>query len=440
MLSFALCLALLSPAPQDAAPPTQVFVLAGQSNMVGYTSAAWVQANAPELVEPRADVWCSWRRQCLPLAPGLGHEVGPELALGHALGERFEQPVLLVKVAVGGTTLREDWRAPSTVERDGGEIGYLYKNMVKRLKRVLSRPQESCPEALASGRFELAGFVWLQGENDCFGGREQTYEASLRDLIQDVRSATATPELPAVVIQINDSGAWDGNDGGGPVVRAAQAAVAASDARTSLVVTRDLDEGYHYADGDHVTIGRRAAEALLPLLEAPARTDMEALHLAWADLERLLFPGRGPRPVRPAVHLSDLEWISASAGYGGDPRRDLSIEDRPLSIDGEAFAKGIGTHAESEIVVALQPDYARFVALAGIDDEMGDRDVCSVVFQVLVDGELAAASVQLKVQELWHFDVPIPAGAQRLSLRVLEGDSGINSDHADWVDCGFVLR
>lgn len=439
MLLPTLLLSLAAPLAQDPAP-TRVFVLAGQSNMVGYTSAAWVEANAPALAQPRADVWVDWQLRCAPLAPGAGHEVGPELALGHALGDAFEEPVLLIKVAVGGTTLREDWRPPSTVAAEGGEIGYLYARMMKRVRRVLERPDLSCPAALGGGEFQLSGFVWLQGENDSFDGREQSYESNLRHLIADVRAATATPELPAVVIQINDSGAWDSSGGGGPLVRAAQAAVATEDPFAALVVTRDLDEGYHYADGDHVTIGQRAGAALLPLLERPLATDRAALAAAWQAQDALFYPGRGARPPRPEVHLSDLPWREASAGYGGDPRRDASIEDRPLAVDGRSYAKGIGTHAESELVIGLDESYTRFVSVAGIDDEMGERDVCSAVFQVWFDDELAAESVVVKAQEEWFFDLPVPAGARAMRLRVLEADSGNNSDHADWVDCGFLRR
>ncbi|MDA1263594.1 MAG: NPCBM/NEW2 domain-containing protein [Planctomycetota bacterium] len=435
MLSLLLLAAL---APQE--PATKVFLLAGQSNMVGYTSAAWVREHRPELAAPRDDVWCSWNRQCLPLAPGAGHEVGPELAVGHALGDAFDQPVLLVKYAVGGTTLREDWRAPSTVARDGGQIGYLYKNTLKHLHRVLARPEASCPDALASGAFEIAGFLWFQGENDCFDGREQVYEAGLRDLIADVRSATGTPELPVVVVQINDSGAWDGNNGGGPAVRAAQAAVAEADPLVELVVTSDLDEGYHYADGDHVIIGERIAEVLLPHARRPSGTDQAALAEARAGLDALFYPGRGPRPARPEVHVSDLEWLEATAGYGDGPKRDRSNDGNPLSVDDTAYAKGVGTHAESKITVALDPSWGHFVAVCGIDDEMGMRDVCSVVFRVAINGKVVAQSVTVKSQEAWYFDVPIPIGAKRLTLEVLEADSGINSDHADWVDAGFLGR
>jgi len=426
-------------AAQDPAP-ARVFLLAGQSNMVGYTSAAWVTEHAPTLATPRDDVWCLWQRTCSPLAPGRGHDVGPELALGHALGEHFEEPVLLAKFAWGGTTLKEAWRPPSAVDARGGEIGHLFKSTLKGLHRALARPELTCPDALAGRGFEVAGFVWLQGENDCFDGREAEYAANLTDLIADVRTLTGTPDLPVVVVQINDSGAWDEGGGGGPQVRAAQAAVAAADPRVGLVITRDLDEGYHYADGDHVTIGRRAGVEMLALLERAAPTDTAALAAARATLEELFYPGRAPRPPRPDVHLSDVTWTTAESGWGDGPQRDRSIDGNPLSVDGEAFARGVGTHAVSRIVVPLEPRYARFVAVAGIDDEMGGRTVCSVTFHVLVDGEAVAESVVVKSQERWYFDVPLPAGARELELRVDEADSGKNSDHADWVDAGFVLR
>ena len=80
------------------------------------------------------------------------------------------------------------------------------------------------------------------------------------------------------------------------------------------------------------------------------------------------------------------------------------------------------------------------MAVAGIDDEVGDRDVCSVVFRVSIDGAVHAESVVMKGQQRWHFDVPIPPGSERLELEVLEADAGINSDHADWVAAGFLRR
>lgn len=423
-----------SPGP----PPLKIYLLAGQSNMVGYTSAEWVAENAPELAEPRDDVWCYWGGRSDLLSPWTGHDVGPELAFGHGVGDQVEQPVLLAKFAVGGTTLHGHWRPPSAVERAGGEIGHLYKVMMKQFHRILADPATICPTYEGQG-YELAGFLWLQGENDCFDGMEEHYEANLRDLVKDVRAATGTPRLPVGIMVINDSGVWDESGGGGPKVREAQRAVAAADPFAVSIETLDLDEGYHYADGDHVTIGQRIYEAMAPFVAQTTRTDPAAVARAREGQDALFYPGRGPRPPAPEVHISDLAWVSGTAGYGGDPRRDLTIEDRPLSIEGESFTKGIGTHANSVLMYELDPSWRRFVAIAGIDDEMGNRGVCSVVFRVIVDGEVMAESVEIKGMERWNFDVGLPAGSKRITLEVLEADSGINSDHADWVEAGFLI-
>jgi hypothetical protein len=422
----------------DSGPePIRIYLLAGQSNMVGYTSSEWVAENAPALFEAREDVWCYWGGRTDALAPWTGHDVGPELAFGHGVGDQVDEPVLLAKFAVGGTTLHGHWRPPSAVERAGGEIGHLYKVMMKQFHRILADPGAYCPAYEGQG-YELAGFIWLQGENDCFDGMEEHYEENLRDLVADVRAATGTPLLPVGIIVINDSPVWDEAGGGGPAVRAAQRAVADEDPNAVYIETSDLDEGYHYTDGDHVTIGHRIYEAMARAPHGVARTDEAAVARAREGLDELFYPGRGPRPAAPSVHLSDLDWVRGTAGYGGPPRKDLSIEERPLSLEGEAFARGIGTHSNSELVYKLDPSWARFVAIAGIDDEVGNRDVCSVIFRVLVDGEVLAESVVMKGMERWNFDVPLPEGGSEISLEVLEADSGMNSDHADWLDAGFL--
>jgi hypothetical protein len=44
----------------------------------------------------------------------------------------------------------------------------------------------------------------------------------------------------------------------------------------------------------------------------------------------------------------------------------------------------------------------------------------------------------MKAMERWNFDVSLPEGGKQLTLEVLEADSGMNSDHADWVAAGFL--
>ncbi|MDB5045518.1 MAG: putative carbohydrate binding module [Deinococcus sp.] len=59
---------------------------------------------------------------------------------------------------------------------------------------------------------------------------------------------------------------------------------------------------------------------------------------------------------------------------------------RPLTLNGQQYARGFGTHAGSELRFSLQGTGAtctRFTAQVGIDDEVGSKG--SVVFQVHLD-------------------------------------------------------
>jgi NPCBM/NEW2 domain-containing protein len=62
--------------------------------------------------------------------------------------------------------------------------------------------------------------------------------------------------------------------------------------------------------------------------------------------------------------------LRSTVGWGGKARRDRSIQDRPLSIAGKEYARGIGAHARSEMVYEIERPFRRFVAVAGVDDEM----------------------------------------------------------------------
>ena len=60
-----------------------------------------------------------------------------------------------------------------------------------------------------------------------------------------------------------------------------------------------------------------------------------------------------------------------------------SVEGKPMTMAGTVYARGIGTHAASELLVRLKGGAARFVADVGIDDETNGRG--AVVFQVWVE-------------------------------------------------------
>ena len=281
--------------------PVKVYLLAGQSNMVGPGSNEYLRENRPELLKPRSDVYCvSAGKIAGPLRPGYGYgekSFGPELMMGHGLGDAVDAPIVLFKTSTGGTTLHKHWRPPSAVRRAGGTVGPLYRRMIRRFHNLLAHVDEIVP-ALKGRPVELAGFVWFQGENDCCAKDEsgkgywEYYEENLKDLIRDVRRDVGVAELPVLIIQIND-GCWDGlPNRGGTVLRPVQRKVAESDPRATWIKTCDLNSGYHYDSPSHVTIGRRAAEALLPFARKPVRQSWPDVVAAGKRFSRLL-PGPG---------------------------------------------------------------------------------------------------------------------------------------------------
>lgn len=132
-------------------------------------------------------------------------------------------------------------------------------------------------------------------------------------------------------------------------------------------------------------------------------------------------------------YLSDREWASAFTGWGAIGR-DKSVSGGELTVQGETFAKGIGAHANSEIVYRLEPTDAVFMTKVGVDDASKEQSPASVVFQVLADGEVVydsgvmTASMPAAAVEL---DV---LGVRELTLRATDAGDGNNSDHADWGD------
>jgi hypothetical protein len=148
-----------------------------------------------------------------------------------------------------------------------------------------------------------------------------------------------------------------------------------------------------------------------------------------------------PVPPAPDVPLSDLQPSKATSGWG-QAGTNVSVEGKPLTVNGKKYDKGIGVHAASELVYAVKPEYKRFVAVAGLDDEKRDDERPSVAFQVWADKKLLAESPVLTWKTLgrWHFDVPIPAKSKSLRLVVTDAGDGIAADHADWAEAGFVTR
>ncbi len=139
------------------------------------------------------------------------------------------------------------------------------------------------------------------------------------------------------------------------------------------------------------------------------------------------------KPLLPnEVFLSELEPLYATADWG-TVQMNRSVSGKKISIAGNQFDHGIGTHANSVIDFDVNGLYDNFTAVVGIDDGNGSNKG-SVEFFVYGDGkELWRSSVLRKSDGAKHVSVNLK-DVQHLVLRVSDGGDGINYDHADWAE------
>ena len=144
---------------------------------------------------------------------------------------------------------------------------------------------------------------------------------------------------------------------------------------------------------------------------------------------------REPAPRRhiDGIYLDVLDPESATQGWG-QLERNQSVWERPFSIAGQSFVRGLGTHAPARILYSIDGTWRRFQALVGADDATNG----SLTFEVWVDGEMRWES-----QPMRRADAPVSVdvditGAHHLELRVGDGGDGIMGDHANWVDARLL--
>jgi glucose/arabinose dehydrogenase len=137
------------------------------------------------------------------------------------------------------------------------------------------------------------------------------------------------------------------------------------------------------------------------------------------------------------VYLSDLTATSATNGWGPveldkSNREQAAGDGGVLTLNGATYAKGLGTHAGSDITYALGGNYTRFTSDIGLDDEVGNNG--SVVFQVWADGaQIYDSGVMAGNSATKTVDVDV-TGKQNLRLVVTDGGNGNGYDHSDWAN------
>ncbi|WP_316766701.1 NPCBM/NEW2 domain-containing protein [Streptomyces sasae] len=142
-------------------------------------------------------------------------------------------------------------------------------------------------------------------------------------------------------------------------------------------------------------------------------------------------------PPAGSSYLSDLPWLSSSNGWG-PVERDTSNgeynagDGHPITIGATVYAKGLGTHAPSDIAYYTGKACQKVTADVGVDDEEAADG--SVAFEVWADGTKVASTGVLTTDMPARPLTADVSGAEVVRLVVTDGGNGITSDHADWAD------
>lgn len=215
---------------------------------------------------------------------------------------------------------------------------------------------------------------------------------------------------------------------------------------------------YYTLDGTELT--PRSVRYTKPLVLSQT-TELRAA--AFRDGQRISLLSDGyfvrlpKRPGKPQLYLDKLSMMPDPYARRDNPTLyaclwhpvvNQSYENKPLRVRRREYQKGLGMRAPANARYELKPEYGRFVALVGIDDNMlkheRGRNIAlhsSVVFKVFIDGEMAAKSPVMRMSnEPWRFDVNIPKGSRQINLVCMDAGSRSPYDLGNWVEAGFVLR
>ncbi len=174
----------------------QVFLLGGQSNMVG----TGTHIPEPPLSVPLPDVRLYFgspegsyvlpQNTWLDLQAGAGNIFGPELPFGHSLNATDpDGHYALIKYSRGGSDVYEDWNPD------------ISDNLYTQFRSTVDAALQALTDA--GDTYQIVGMLWTQGIRDGREGRNATqYQADLENLIADVRSNYGA-DLPVFISRLS---------------------------------------------------------------------------------------------------------------------------------------------------------------------------------------------------------------------------------------------
>jgi hypothetical protein len=245
--------------PADMTKPVKVFIVMGQSNtlemgavggdkdgalekavkgenLYGFLTDAegkWtVRQDVRNVgVMQKGDSANVYRNDWLTIS---GNKIGIEIGLGHQLGNAVDEPVMILKSSIGNRGLGWDllppgsksfeytdpkdgktyvyagykespnrWEKGTTPVPIGWYAGKQWDDDVANAKKVLSELNKYYPDAKG---YEVAGFVWWQGEKDCGDNAlAAQYEKNLVHLIKTLRTEFDAPKAKFVLATLGEA-------------------------------------------------------------------------------------------------------------------------------------------------------------------------------------------------------------------------------------------
>jgi hypothetical protein len=253
--------------PADMTKPVKVFILMGQSNMLemghvkgdkdGTLEHAVNKENLYPFLIDDAGNWTERQdvRNVAVMQRGnnmsvrkndwlniTGGKIGVEIGIGQQLGNLLDEPVLILKSAIGNRALGWDllppgsegfeftdskgvtwvhpgykgsperWKKGEEPKPISWYAGLQYDADTGNAKKVLAELDTYYPGAK---KYEIAGFCWWQGDRDSRSeALSSRYERNLVHLIKTLRKDFDAPNAPFVCATLGQTKQGDGGNGG----------------------------------------------------------------------------------------------------------------------------------------------------------------------------------------------------------------------------------
>ena len=204
-------------------PGKHLFILSGQSNMVGLDA---------------------------------------ESSFKPIISETFgEESIIVVKDAQSGRPIRQWYKQWQSPEGDTPETnGELYNRLMERVHN-----------AVQNENIKTVTFIWMQGERDARQGWGDVYAESLTGLIRQLESDLGRENIHVIIGRLSDFDMDNSDYPHWTVVRTAQMSVAESSPNIALINTDDLNgpaDDLHYTAEGYEELGRRFAEKAIELIRS----------------------------------------------------------------------------------------------------------------------------------------------------------------------------